>query len=95
MIFARKARAISCRNAYILRAFSFDNFFYSFQLGAHPVHVLPNICKFCLVLLLEFFVIKIVGVSQSIVINVLTRYLLVAGTKRSFQIVVGTFALQK
>ena len=85
----------------LLKCTYFKNIFpliiisYSFQLRAHPVNVLPNIFKFCLVLLLEFFGIAKVGVSPSVVINVLTRYLLVAGTKRSFQIVVGTFTLQK
>ena len=39
--------------------------------------------------------IAILGMSSSIVMNVPTRYLLVAGTNQSFQIVVGTFALQK
>ena len=38
--------------------------------------------------------IAILGVSSSIVINVPTRYVLVAGTKQTFQIVVGTFELQ-
>ena len=38
-----------------------------------------------------FIHIAIVGVSSCIVINVPTRYLLVAETKQSFQIVVGKF----
>ena len=41
---------------------------------------------------INILAIAIVGVWSSIVINVPTRYLLVVGTKQSFQIVVGTFA---
>ena len=52
-------------------------------------------CKWCLFSKARFRPIAIVGVSSSIVVNVPTRYLLVAGTMKSFQIVVGTFALQK